>query len=81
MILALPEQAALAVNAEDLWRGSCVVAAQGNTEHAEWLHEMAVDLLDIQALPEPQPVDAVEYLHHTIAEQLGRAPSDEFDLF
>ena len=36
---------------EGLWRASCQWAAEGHTEHAEWLHEVAVDLLDIIELP------------------------------
>ena len=40
---------------ETLWRASCVWAAQGGTEQAEWLHEMAVNMLDIRELPTAVP--------------------------
>lgn len=43
---------------EALWRASCSWAAGGMADQAEWLHEMAVDLIEIGELPttEREPV-------------------------
>jgi len=50
MAHALNEAAFHFRSAEELWRASCSVAPQ-SSDQAEYLHEMAVDLLDIRELP------------------------------
>jgi hypothetical protein len=47
---ALNESAFHFRTAEELWRASCSVAPQ-SSDQAEYLHDMAVDLLDIRELP------------------------------
>lgn len=55
MAIALPADALNCTPGRELpdalWRGSCIVAGQGNEEQSEWLHDMAVTLLDINELP------------------------------
>lgn len=36
---------------EELWRASCAWAGNGYTDQAEWLLEMAAELVDIRDLP------------------------------
>lgn len=71
MAHALNESAFYFKTAEELWRASCSVAAQ-SSDQAEYLHEMAVDLLDIRELP---TYDASANLRSTLlAQQPQPAP-------
>lgn len=56
MLKALTEGAFLA-SPEELWRYAEAWRASGQgDEQADWMHEVAVDLIDIAALPEaPEP--------------------------
>lgn len=71
---------------EMLWRGSCIAAGAGNSDQAEWLHEMAVTLLDINELPVAAP-RAVDGLIDSGRNALAGGASqwdtadDSFDLF
>lgn len=44
---------------EFLWRSSRQWAASGHDDGAEWLHELAVELIDIRELPECSPASGV----------------------
>jgi hypothetical protein len=49
------------------------VEGQGLDEAAEWLHEMAVELIDIKELPEITPAQA----HHNVGAQAIRELLEE----
>ena len=60
---------------EQLWRASCSWAAQGASDHAEWLHEMSVELIDILGLPTYEPV--VQQLQQGLQSYVQPTPREQ----